>query len=92
MPAQASLGIKAGLSFATLSNNKPDWKNRTGFAAGIALDLRGGLIGLQPEALYVQKGVEFDGTPSASSDAPRLTYIDVPILLKITIPTPACSR
>lgn len=89
MPAQASLGLKGGVSFATLSNKLPDWKSRTGFAVGVALDLRSGLIGLQPEVLYVQKGVAFDGTPSSASDAPRLGYIDVPILLKITIPTPA---
>ena len=84
-----SIGLKAGASFATLSNKLPDWKSRTGFAAGIAFDLGSGLIGLQPEALYVQKGVAFDGTPSGSSDAPRLGYIDVPVLLKITLRTPA---
>jgi len=88
LSAQGSLGIKGGLSFATLSNDRPDWKSRTGFAAGIALDLRGGLIGVQPEVLYVQKGVAFDGTPSSASDAPRLSYIDIPVLLKVTIPVP----
>lgn len=87
-PAQ-SLGLKAGASFATLSNKLPDWKSRTGFAVGAAFDLGSGLIGLQPEVLYVQKGVAFDGTPSGSSDAPRLGYIDVPVLLKITLRTPA---
>ena len=84
-----SIDLKAGASFATLSNKLPDWKSRTGFAAGVAFDLGSGLIGLQPEVLYVQKGVAFDGTPSGSSDAPRLGYIDVPVLLKITLRTPA---
>jgi hypothetical protein len=92
IPAGASaqsLGLKAGASFATLSNKLPDWKDRTGFAAGIALDLGSGLIGIQPEVLYVQKGVALDGTPSGSSDAPRLGYVDVPLLLKVTLRTPA---
>lgn len=84
--AQASLGIKGGLSFGTLDNKLPDWKNRTGFAAGVAFDLRAGAIGLQPEALYVQKGVDFNGTPSSSSQVPRLSYIEIPVLVKLTLP------
>lgn len=84
--AQTTFGIKGGLSFATLSNKHPDWKSRTGFAAGIALDMRAGPIGIQPELLYVQKGVAGDGSPS--SDAPRLDYAEIPVLLKITLPVP----
>lgn len=85
--AQTTIGLKGGLSFSTLTNKQPDWKSRTGFAAGIALDMRAGPIGIQPELLYVQKGVKSDGTPS--SDAPKLDYAEVPVLLKITIPLPA---
>lgn len=85
--AQTTFGIKGGLSFATLSNKQPDWETRTGFAAGIALDTRAGPIGIQPELLYIQKGVTGDGTPS--SDAPKLDYIEVPVLLKLTLPIPA---
>jgi hypothetical protein len=87
--AQFSLGLKAGASFATLSNKAPDWKSRTGFAGGVAFDFRAKVIGLQPEVLYVQKGVDFEGTSSASSDAPHISYIEVPVLVKVTIPTPA---
>lgn len=58
------------------------------FAAALALDFRAKVIGIQPEVLYVQKGVEFDGSPSSSSNAPQLSYIEVPVLLKLTIPTP----
>jgi Outer membrane protein beta-barrel domain len=88
LAAQAAFGLKGGASFATLSNKAPDWKSRTGFVVGAALDLRSGLIGIQPEVLYVQKGVNFDGTPTSAANAPRLGYIDVPILIKLTIPTP----
>lgn len=86
--SQVSLGVKGGVSFGTLSNKQPDWKSRTGFAAGIAVDMRAKVIGIQPELLYVQKGVEIDGTPSSSSDAPKLAYLELPILVKVTIPTP----
>ena len=57
--AQFSLGLKAGASFATLSSKAPDWKSRTGFAGGLAFDFRAKVIGLEPEVLYVQKGVDF---------------------------------
>ncbi|MES2125039.1 MAG: porin family protein [Gemmatimonadota bacterium] len=85
--AQTTVGLKGGLSFSTLTNKQPDWKSRTGFAAGIALDMRAGPIGIQPELLYVQKGVKSDGSPS--SDAPKLDYAEIPVLLKVTIPLPA---
>ena len=84
--AQLALGIKAGASFATLQNKLPDWDSRTGFAAGVAFEFGAGAIGLQPEALYVQKGVNFNGSPSASSHVPRLSYVEVPILLKLMVP------
>lgn len=86
LTAQTTFGIKGGLSFATLSNKHPDWDNRTGFAAGIAVDMRSGPIGIQPELLYVQKGVKSDGSPS--SDAPRLDYAEIPVLIKLTLPIP----
>jgi hypothetical protein len=83
---QTTIGIKGGLSYATLSNKAPNFDARTGFAAGLALDTRAGAIGLQPEVLYVQKGLSNDGAPSAS--APKLGYLEVPVLLKLTIPSP----
>jgi hypothetical protein len=84
--AQTSIGIKGGLSYATLSDKSPDFDSRTGFAAGIAVDMRSGLIGIQPEILYVQKGVTATGMPSGSS--PKLDYLEVPVLLKLTLGTP----
>lgn len=86
LSAQTTIGIKGGLSYATLSNKSPDFSNRTGFAAGVAIDVRAGLIGIQPELLYVQKGVTATGTPSGSSL--KLDYAEVPVLLKLTLGTP----
>lgn len=86
VPAQTSFGLKGGLSYATLSDKSPDFGNRTGLAAGVAVDVRAGLIGIQPELLYVQKGVTATGSPSGSS--PKLDYAEVPVLLKVTLGTP----
>lgn len=85
LPAQSSIGIKGGLTFATLSNKSPDWDTRSGFAAGLAFDLRSGPVGIQPEILYVQKGVSFDGSPTEGG--PKLDYLEIPVLLKFTVPT-----
>ena len=87
VPASAQLGVKAGVSFATLSNRSPDFDARTGFAAGISLDLGGGVIGLAPELLYVQKGTTSDGAPS--STAVKLSYAEIPVLLKVSLPIPS---
>lgn len=85
--AEAQIGIKAGATFATLSNRSPDFDTRTGFAAGISLDMGGGVIGLAPELLYVQKGMTSDGAPS--STAVKLSYAEVPVLLKVALPIPS---
>ena len=87
LAAQASLTIKGGVSFATLSNKQPDFETRTGFAAGIGLELGFGLFRLAPELLYVQKGVNGDGSPS--STAVKLDYAEIPILLKVSLPVPS---
>ena len=87
LPAQASLTIKGGVSFATLSNKEPDFDTRTGFAAGIGLDLGFGIFRLSPELLYVQKGVNGDGSPS--STAVKLDYAEIPVLLKVSLPIPS---
>ncbi|HEX3928213.1 MAG TPA: porin family protein [Gemmatimonadales bacterium] len=81
-----SLDIKAGYSYATLSNKQPDWNNRSGFAGGLGFDLTSSVLGLEPEVLYVQKGVTFTGAPTSS--APKLDYLEIPVLIKLTAPTP----
>ena len=60
---------------------------RTGFAAGIGLDLGFGIFRLSPELLYVQKGVNGDGSPS--STAVKLDYAEIPVLLKVSLPIPS---
>lgn len=85
--AQA-IGIKAGLSFGDVSNKGvlPDnLKTRTGFAAGIYLGTTG-LIGIGAEALYAQRGL--DENQAVSEQEVKLDYIDVPVYIKVTLPTP----
>ena len=85
--AQLALGIKAGASFATLQNKLPDWDSRTGFAAGVAFEFGAGRSDSSPKRSTCQKGVNFNGSSSASSHVPRLSYVEVPILLKLMVPT-----
>ena len=87
LPAQ-SVGIKAGLSFGDISNKGvlPDnLKTRTGFAAGIYFGSTG-LIGFGAEALYAQRGLAEN--QAVSEQEVKLDYIDVPVYLKVTLPTP----
>jgi hypothetical protein len=87
--AQPAVGIKAGASFGNISNKgvlPGSLKNRTGFAGGIYLG-SSGMLGIGLEGLYAQRGAESDD-PLATAET-RLDYIDVPVYLKVKIPTPA---
>ena len=88
LAAQGEVGIKAGASFGDISNKgllPGNLKHRTGFAGGLYFG-SGGLIGFGVEGLYAQRGAESDET-TATADT-KLDYIDVPVYLKIRIPTP----
>jgi hypothetical protein len=87
--ARAQLDIKGGLSFSNVSNNGllPGTSGqRTGFAAGVGLST-GGLIGFGAEALYDQQGV----TSTALNNDHRLSYIDIPVYLRVSLPSPMVS-
>jgi hypothetical protein len=86
--AQPAVGIKAGASFGNISNKgllPGSLKNRTGFAAGIYVG-SSGMLGIGLEGLYAQRGAESDD-PLATAET-RLDYLDVPVYLKVKIPTP----
>ena len=86
--AQGGFGFKGGLSYGTASNNgvDPGATQRSGFAVGVALET-GGIIGFGVEGLYAQRG--FTSTILGSSR--RLDYIDVPVYLRLSLPTPGIS-
>lgn len=83
------IGIKGGLSFGNISNKgllPGDLKTRTGFAAGLYLGFGASVVSLGAEGLYAQRGLDSD--QSLSDSETRLDYVDIPVYLKIRIPTP----
>jgi hypothetical protein len=87
LTAQSGFGIKGGASFGNVSNKgvlPGDLGSRTGFAAGLSLASKGGLVGVGVEGLYVQRGV----TSSTNGDARKLDYVDVPVYVRVMVPTP----
>jgi hypothetical protein len=93
--AQTIFGVKGGLVSSTLKLNgegaaeaEPFMKRRSGISGGAFLALGSGLIGLQVEGLYVQKGVkaagEFEGTTFTGTL--KVSYVEVPALLRLSFP------
>lgn len=85
-PASATtLGVRAGVSIAKASldiQQNLNSDNRTGFAGTVFLDGGGGLLGLQPEVSYLQKGVK-DGT---TGEVVELDYVELAALVKAGLP------
>jgi hypothetical protein len=86
--AHAQFGIKAGVAFGDVSNKgvlPGDLKGRTGFAGGISLESAPSVIGFGVEGLFSQEGL--------TSDAPdgsfKTSYINVPVYIRVMLPTPA---
>jgi len=86
--AQGGFGIKGGLSYGTANNNgiDPGATQRSGVAVGVAL-VSSSVIGLGIEALYAQRGF----TSGIAADSRRLDYVDVPVYLRLSIPSPGIS-
>lgn len=87
--AQVEFGIKGGASFGNISNKgvlPGDLKTRTGFAAGVSLGLGTQLLGVGAEALFAQRGLSSDGTGEA-----KLDYLDIPVYLKLQVPSPGVA-
>lgn len=92
--AGVKFGIKGGANIANVngsfSDTISDWKTTVGFCAGIFLELNvGRILTIQPEVLYTMKGADAaidDGTITGTGKL-RLDYLEIPILLKVRIPT-----
>jgi len=80
-------GLMAGVSIASLSgDDTEDLDSRTGFVAGGTLTLPlTALVSFQPELLYAQKGAK--ASESGFSATIKLDYIEVPLLLRVDVPT-----
>ena len=80
---EARFGVKAGVNLANVTNSDiSNKKNLVGLAAGVMADFSfSDLISLHPELLYSQKGFKLEnGGATAQS---RLSYLDVPLLLRV---------
>jgi Outer membrane protein beta-barrel domain len=90
--AQVEVGIKGGVTFADvpkyatlIEEDEGNAEMRIGAAVGghVAISL-GGVVSLQTEVLYTQKGLEAEAPFGADETLQlRLDYIDVPVLLRL---------
>ena len=88
--AQSRKGIKVGVNFASFTSDDIDsdlLSTRSGFMAGIYVGWTLlGLVTLQPELLYTQKGgeVEIGGVKADT----KVDYIEIPLLVQLDLPLP----
>ncbi len=95
--AQMGFGIKGGLNIADLNDLKAidsiddlEQESKTGFVGGGYLKFPLGPLRLQVEGLYSLKGAKghsFNGLSSEPWET-KLTYLEIPVLLKFEFPTP----
>lgn len=103
---QNAIGGKIGLNFATFTGDTDDLEsdgNDKGFNPGLQI---GGvfeigindLISIQPELLYIQKGVrlksseDFFGNPVESEASLVFNYLELPLLVKIKLGNPESTN
>ncbi len=81
-----TLGFKSGLNLANVTGDDvEDNEMKLCFGGGVFINFpMCGLISLQPELLFMMKGMEFESFNDAGV---RMSYVDIPILAKFTIPT-----
>ena len=87
LAAQTTIALRGGLSMATIggSDAPSGFDSRTGLTVGGAVIFGvGDNVGLQLGAAYVQKGVT--ETEAGAEYEFSLDYIEVPLLLRFTIP------
>jgi hypothetical protein len=89
VPGISSVGVKGGLSLASLNADNTDFSYGAGLTGGIY-----GQIGFTPiispraELLYVQKGgvIGSENLPGNEDVAYSLNYIEIPVLAKVNVP------
>lgn len=86
--AQVSVGVKGGLTLANLSidsENEVSADYSIGGHAAVFLRSGKGLFSFQPEFMFIQKGTRINSTSSAAYSQLSMNYLDLPLLLRITI-------
>jgi hypothetical protein len=95
--ANVQFGIKAGGNMARVTGADAQdpvatLKNRVGFIAGVFVAFNmGSVFTLQLEGLYTMKGVSYVDTTLDYSQKLYGDYLEIPLLLKLRIPTPLVS-
>lgn len=78
------LGLKAGVNFSNVAHDDYNTESVTSFhVGGVVEALFSDKIGLQPEILYSEQGFVINN--SNGSDTYKISYINVPVLLKYYI-------
>lgn len=92
------LGVKLGYNSANFYGDSPtlDESSAKGGLCGGVFKSTGllGLVAIQPELLYTQKGskIEGDYQGQAATFTWKLDYLEVPLLVKLTPPIPAALK
>lgn len=87
--AQFSFGVRAGVTASDMSLDVlPDTAVDIvfGYNAGVYFKIFDGLFSLQPEILYVRRGMNLNDLESDWYTRYYFHYIDVPVLLRINVP------
>lgn len=84
-----NLGLEAGANFSNFIGSDVTSGSlnaaKLGFVGGAFLCLNfGNSFGIRPELLYEQKGNQISGTSTTT----ELDYIEIPVLLKVSLGTP----
>jgi hypothetical protein len=83
-----TFGFKAGLNLANVTGDDvlADNEMKICVGGGAFLNIPAfGMLSVQPELLYMMKGVKWGAFDDAGT---RMSYLDLPVLAKISIPTP----
>jgi len=81
--AQAQFGIRAGLSSGNFSDT--NYNAKLGFHAGGYYRLGSGFISVEPGAQFSIKGYETNALPNGAVVSEKLSYLDIPVLVRLNI-------
>src|SRR5262245_4424225 len=81
--ASVSIGIKAGLNFASLNTSSfsAAYESRTGYHAGAFVNVKLTKIAIQPEVIFSQQGSTVKLSTGQSIEQ-NFNYVNIPVLLK----------
>jgi hypothetical protein len=98
LPQPAAAGVQFGLKLggnmakptgADAQDPEATVKSRIGFTAGVFLAFNfGRVVTIQSEVLYTMKGATYTALDDSYTDKLYGDYIEIPLLLKLKIPTP----